>query len=124
MLAASAIGKALIALRADTGRVKAIDYSMPKVSCGGFNPFGDMPVAGAVDKLKPYLEARALLQNLGLEKVVEGIVIEGRTVVEVGKEYSGRQHEQQARCAAITALAIGLRVLRNHYDPPSRKAAA
>jgi hypothetical protein len=77
-----------------------------------------------VDKSRPYFEAAKLLDDLGLRELVEAIVIHGKPVVEVGKVYSHRHQDQQARCAAITALGIGLQALRNHSDATNGAMAA
>jgi hypothetical protein len=69
-----------------------------------------------VDKSRPYFEAAKILDDLGLRELVEAIVIHGQPVIAVGKIYSHRRQKAQARCAAITALGIGLHALRNHYD--------
>lgn len=107
--------------------IQSPDYSKPMVSCGSYDPYRDVPIAASrVDNSRPYYEAaKALAAIDGLCGLVEAIVIHGRPVVEAGKEFSGRNHNQQARSAAITALGIGLLILRNHYHrPASTKMAA
>ena len=58
---------------------------------------------------------RRTLKAVGLRELVDAIVIYGTQVVQAGKDYGGRNQDQQARSAAITALSIGLMVLNNHY---------
>jgi hypothetical protein len=51
-------------------------------------------------------------------------VIHGQPVIAVGKAYSHRNHKEQARAAATTALGIGLLALRNHYAAANLTTAA
>jgi hypothetical protein len=99
--------------------IQSPDYAKPMVSSGGYDSYRDVPIAESrVDRSRLYYEAASALKTLGLVDLVEAIVIHGRPVVDVGKEYSGRKQDQQARSAAITALSIGLLVLREHYRTP------
>jgi len=101
--------------------IKSPDYAKPLVSCGSYDSYRDVPIAESrVDRSRMYYEAASVLNALGLVELIEAIVIHGRPVVEVGKEYSGRRQDQQARSAAITALGIGLMILREHYRIPAR----
>jgi hypothetical protein len=79
-----------------------------------------------IPKSRPYFEAAKILDDLGLRELVEAIVINGRPVVDTGKRYTyvDRNQTEQARAAATTALGIGLRVLRNHYDGAAIEMAA
>jgi hypothetical protein len=77
-----------------------------------------------VDKCLPYHEAAKVLDALEIREVVEAIVVHGRPLIGVGKEYSGRNQVQQARSAAITAMGIGLIALRNHYGELKMEMAA
>jgi hypothetical protein len=100
--------------------IQSPDYAKPMVSCGSYDAYRDVPIAQAlIDRSRPYYDGAKALDALGLLEVVEAIVIHSRPVVEVGKEYTGRQQEQQARCAAITALGIGLLALRAQYCLPA-----
>ena len=99
--------------------IQSPDYAKPTVSCGSYDAYRDVPIAESrVDKSRLYYEAAKALDAVDLVGLVEAIVIHGRAVVEVGKEYSGRKQDQQARSAAITALGIGLMILREHYRIP------
>jgi hypothetical protein len=111
--------------RADRNSPQSPDYGKPMVSCGSYDAYRDVPSAEKrIDNSRPYYEAAMALVPLGLRELVEAIVIHGRPVVEVGKEYSGRKQDQQARSAAITALGIGLLILREHYRDPARANVA
>jgi hypothetical protein len=105
--------------------IQSPDYGKPMVSCGSYDAYRDVPIAESrIDRSRPYYDAAKALIALGVLEVVEGIVIHGRPVVEVGKAYSGRNQDQQARCSAITALGIGLLALRAHYCLPAREDTA
>jgi hypothetical protein len=77
-----------------------------------------------VDKCLPYRNAAKVLDALEIREVVEAIVVHGRPIVGVGKQYSGYKTKNQAQSAAITALRIGLIALRNHYDAAKMEMAA
>jgi hypothetical protein len=98
--------------QAGRNSIQSPDYAKPMVSCGSYDAYRDVPIAAK------------LLKAVDLVELVEAIVIHGRPVVEVGKEYSGRKQDQQARSAAITALGIGLMILREHYRIPAHAALA
>jgi len=105
--------------QAGRNSIQPPDYAKPMVSCGTYDAYRDAPIAESrIDKSRPYYEAAKALDALGLLELVEAIVIHSRPVVEVGKEYSGRKQDQQARSAAITAMGIGLLILRDHYRIP------
>jgi hypothetical protein len=78
----------------------------------------------SVDKSRPYFDAAKILDGLGLRELVESIVVRAEKVEEAGKRYRCRRHKEQGRCAAQTALGIGLRALRNHYDDTAIERAA
>jgi hypothetical protein len=105
------------------GRVsnQSPDYAKPMVSCGSYDAYRDVPIAESrIDRSRSYYEASKVLDVVGLRELVEAVVVHGRPVVDVGKEYSGRKQDQQARSSAITALGIGLLILREHYRIPAR----
>jgi len=77
-----------------------------------------------VDRSRPYFDAAKILEGLGLRELVEAIVVRGEKVEEVGKQYRGCRHKEQGRCAAQTALGIGLLALRNHYATAAIEKAA
>jgi hypothetical protein len=77
-----------------------------------------------VDKCLPYYEAAKVLDALEIREVVEAIVVHSRPLVGVGKVYSGYTTDNHARCAAITALRLGLFALKNHYDATKMKMAS
>jgi hypothetical protein len=111
--------------RAGRISIQSPDYAKPIVSCGSYDSYRDVPIAESrIDRSRPYYEASKALATLGLLELVEAIVIHGRPVVEVGKEYSDRRQDQQARSAAITALGIGLLILREHYRIPARESVS
>jgi hypothetical protein len=117
------VGQRYVKSYEDAGRrsIQSADYAQPMVSCGRYDSYRDVPIAESrVDRSRLYYDAASALKALGLVELVEAIVIQGRNVVEVGKEYSGRRQDQQARSAAITALGIGLLILREHYRIPAR----
>jgi hypothetical protein len=68
-----------------------------------------------VDKCLSYHQAAQTLDALEIREVVEGIVVYGQQIVDVGKRYSGYSTTNQARAAAITAIRIGLIALKLHY---------
>jgi hypothetical protein len=111
--------------QAGRNSIQSPDYAKPMVSCGSYDSYRDVPIAESrIDRSRPYYEAATALDAVDLRELVEAIVLHGRPVVEVGKEYSGRKQDQQARSTAITALGIGLLVLRNHYRASSALALA
>jgi hypothetical protein len=111
--------------QAGRNSIQSPDYAKPMVSCGSYDSYRDVPIAESrIDKSRPYYEAARVLDALELRGLVEAIVLHGRPVVEVGKEFTGRKQDQQARSAAITALGIGLMALRNHYRGSTALALA
>jgi hypothetical protein len=102
--------------QADRILIQTPEYAKPM-----YDAFRDVPITEApIDRSRPYYDAAKVLDALGVLEVVEAIVIHGRPVVEAGKQYTGRRQDQQARCAAITALGIGLLALRGLYCLPAR----
>jgi len=88
-----------------------------------YDEYRQVPIV-PVDKCLPYHEAAKVLDALEIREVVEAIVVHSRPLVGVGKVYSGYTTDNQARCAAITALRLGLLALKNHYDAARMKIAA
>lgn len=87
----------------------------PLVECDGYDSFRDRAIPDYLNPSKIYSDAAEQLDMIKARGLVEDILIDGMPIVEAGKKHTGRNHQEQARVAAITILTTALFLLRDHY---------
>lgn len=104
--------------RAGMTPLGAIDYSRATVDGDG-----QLPMSERMEIFRQRYRAARAAMGERYAPVVEGVVIEGRTIRELGLEHTKYRDEKMAKAGAMERLNAGLRALAKFYHNPHAVAA-